>query len=132
MHRYVKHMRKFALLLVLLSTVTYAQQSKRFNARKIASVDTEAPIGLDLMGGDKDGVTVFPNDNNDHILISVAGKASEKKSIVIYNQSGKRVFTTGNCRENTYLVDVSGLSKDLYFIEVMSGPKVYRKKWMRS
>lgn len=128
----VKRMRKIALLLVLLSTATYAQKAKRFNARNIASVDTEAPIGLDLMGGDKDGVTVFPNETNDRILISVAGKASDKKAIVIYNQSGQRVFTTGNCRENTYLVDVSGLRKDLYFIEVLSGPKVYRKKWMRS
>ncbi|MFT3794224.1 T9SS type A sorting domain-containing protein [Flavobacterium sp.] len=125
-------MRKIALLLVLLSTATYAQKNKRFNTRNIASVDTEAPIGLDLMGGDKEGVTVFPNETNDHILISVAGKASEKKSIVIYNQSGQRVFTTGNCRENTYMVDVSGLRKDLYFIEIMSGSNVYRKKWMRS
>lgn len=125
-------MRKLALLLVLLSTASYAQKNQRFIGRNIASVDTEAPIGLDLMGGDKSGVTVFPNENNDHILISVQGKASDKKSIVIYNQSGKQVFTTGNSRENTYMVDVSGLRKDLYFIEVMSGPKVYRKKWMRS
>lgn len=124
-------MRKFALLLVLVSTATFAQKS-RFNNRNVGSVDTVAPIGLDLMGGDKSGVTVFPNENNDHILISVEGKASDKKSIIIYNQSGKQVFTTGNSRENTYMVDVSGLRKDLYFIEVMSGPKVYRKKWMRS
>jgi len=125
-------MRKLALLLILLSTAAYAQKKPRLNSREIASTDTEAPIGLDLMGGKKDGVTVYPNENNDHILISVAGKASEKKSIVIYNQSGQKVFTTGNSRENTYMVDVSGLRKDLYFIEVMSGPKVYRKKWMRS
>ena len=125
-------MRKIVLLLILFSTATYAQKNTRWNNRTIASTDTQAPIGLDLMGGKKDGVTVYPNENNDHILISVSGKPSEKKSIVIYNQSGKQVFTTGNCRENTFLVDVSGLQKELYFIEVMSGPKVYRKKWMRS
>ena len=125
-------MRKFVLLLILLSTAAHAQKNTRWNNKNIASTDTKAPIGLDLMGGKKDGVTVYPNDNNDHILISVGGKPSEKKSIVIYNQSGKQVFTTGNCRENTFLVDVSGLQKELYFIEVMSGPKVYRKKWMRS
>lgn len=125
-------MRKLALLLILLSTAAHAQKNPRFDTRQIASTDAQPPIGLDLMGGDKSGVTVYPNPTNDHILISVEGKRSEKKSIVIYNQSGKQVFTTGNCRENTYLVDVSGLRKDLYFIEVMSGPKVYRKKWMRS
>ncbi len=125
-------MRKFALLLILVSGVSVAQKRPRLDADKIASVDAQAPVGLDLMGGDKDGLTVFPNPTNDHILISVAGKRTEKKSIVIYNQAGTRVFTTGNCRENTYMVDVSGLRKDLYFIEVISGPKVYRKKWMRS
>lgn len=124
-------MRKLALLLVLFSAAVNAQQL-RFNQREVASVDAEAPIGMDLMGGDKDGVTVYPNPSNDHILISVAGKRSEKKSIVIYNQSGKQVFRTGNSGENTYLVDVSGLHKDLYFIEVSSGQNVYRKKWMRS
>ena len=126
-------MRKFALIFLLTTTVaTQAQQVSRINKKDIAMADTKAPIGLDLMAGNKDGVTVFPNENNDHILISVAGKASEKKSIVIYNQSGKMVFKTGNVNENTYLVDVSGLRKDLYFIEVNSGSKVYRKKWMRS
>ncbi len=125
-------MRKTVLLLILVSTAASAQKASRFDVRKTASVDTQAPVGLDLMGGDKDGVTVFPNETNDHILISVAGKRTDKKSIVIYNQSGAKVFTTGNCRENTYMVDVSGLRKDLYFIEVVSGPKVYRKKWMRS
>ena len=126
-------MRKFALIFLLTTAAaTYAQQSSRINKNDIAMADTKAPIGLDLMGGNKDGVTVYPNPNNDHILISVSGKLSDKKSIVIYNQSGKMVFKTGNVNENTYLVDVSGLRKDLYFIEVNSGPKVYRKKWMRS
>lgn len=125
-------MRKFALILILLSTVMHAQQSRRFAAKNIAPVDSEAPIGLDLMGGDKEGVTVYPNPTNDHILISVEGKRADKKSIVIYNQSGQPVFRTGNVRENTYLVDVTGLRKDLYFIEISSGSKVYRKKWMRS
>lgn len=125
-------MKRIALLLILFSTATYAQKNVRLSSRNIASVDTEAPVGLDLMAGNKEGVTVFPNNNNDHILISVAGKLSDKKSIIIYNQSGKAVFKTGNVHENTYLVDVSGLQKDLYFIEINSGPKVYRKKWMRS
>lgn len=126
-------MRKFALIFLLtLAVAAQAQQPLRINPNDIAMADTKAPIGLDLMGGNKTGVTVYPNPNNDHILISVAGKISEKKSIVIYNQAGKMVFKTDNVHENTYLVDVSGLQKDLYFIEINSGPKVYRKKWMRS
>lgn len=124
-------MRKAALILLLFSSAIYAQNPLR-NIDNVAAVDSQAPIGLDLMGGKKEGVTVYPNPNNDHILISVSGKASENKSIVIYNQSGNAVFRKANCRENTYLVDVSGLRKDLYFIEIISGPNVYRKKWMKS
>lgn len=102
------------------------------NSGDIADISEEkAPIGLDLMGGSAKGVTVFPNPSNDHIIISVAGKARDKKSIVIYNSSGKQVFAMGNRAENTFMVDVSGFRKDIYFIEVFSGNQGYRKKWAK-
>lgn len=124
-------MRKLALLFAFISATIYAQNTARFGG-KVDAADTQAPIGLDLMGGKKDGVTVYPNGTNDHILVSVSGKQSEKKAIVIYNGYGQPVFRSGVCYENTYLVDVSGLRKDLYIVEVSSGAKVYRKKWYRN
>lgn len=124
-------MRKIALLFLLFATVAQAQQMNRFHNEATVSSDDAAPIGVDLMYGNKEGVTVFPNATNDHILISVAGKPSAKKSVTIYNSSGTLILRTGT-RENTYLVDVSDLRKDLYFIEVSSGSKIYRKKWYRS
>lgn len=126
-------MRIIALIFSLFALSLNAQTTQRADHdQDLAMVDTKAPLGLDLMYGKKEGVTVFPNAANDHILISVAGKPSEKKSIKIYNGSGQPVFGTGTVHENTYLVDVSGLRKDLYFIEVSSGGQVYRKKWYRS
>jgi hypothetical protein len=124
-------MRKIAILLILFVTAAQAQQMKRFRNEATVAADDAAPIGVDLMYGNKEGVTVFPNASNDHLLISVAGKPSVKKSVTIYNSSGTLILRTGT-RENTYLVDVSDLRKDLYFIEVSSGSKVYRKKWYRS
>lgn len=122
------------LLFFLLFTVTAVQAQKiaRFKNDDIGTTDAEAPIGLDLMAGNKQGVTVYPNAANDHILISVAGKNTDRKSISISDFSGKLVFQTPKSVENTYLVDVSGLKKDLYIVEVCSGGKVYRKKWMRN
>lgn len=131
MHLFETCMRKLALIFLLFVTSPQAQRMARFHNEEVTATDKETPIGLDLMYGKKEGVTVFPNETNDHILISVAGKPSDKKSVVIYNTSGNVVLRTGN-RENTYLVDVSGLKKDLYFIEISSGSKVYRKKWYRS
>ena len=123
-------MRKSLILLFFFVLSAQAQKMSRNN--DIAMADTTAPIGLDLMAGKKSGVTVFPNESNDHILVSVSGKAADKKAIVIYNSYGQPVFRSGTCYENTYLVDVSGLRKDLYIVEVSSGANVYRKKWYRN
>lgn len=125
-------MKKLTVILLLAMATVQAQKNARLSNDVIDSVDVVAPIGLDLMAGNKHGITVFPNANNDHILISVAGKKSERKTITIMDFSGRIVFTTGKSVENTYMVDVSGLKKDLYIIEVWSGGKVYRKKWMRN
>ena len=125
-------MRKLTCLLLLIITTAQAQRMSRLDSGDIDAVDAEAPIGLDLMGGNKQGVTVYPNPANDHILISVAGKKSDRKTISISDFSGRVVFQTQKSVENTYMVDVSGLKKDFYIVEVWSGAKVYRKKWFRS
>lgn len=124
-------MRNHLILLFFISIGVHAQQASRMQ-NDIAMADTAAPIGLDLMYGKKDGVTVFPNAANDRILVSVSGKPADKKSIIIYNGYGQPVFRSGICYENTYMVDVSGLRKDLYIVEVASGAKVYKKKWYRN
>lgn len=125
-------MKKIALLLLFTVTAAQAQKIARFRNDNVAATDTAAPIGLDLMAGNKQGITVYPNPTNDHILISVAGKSTDRKSISISDFSGRLVFQTPKSVENTYLVDVSGLKKDIYIVEVVSGGKVYRKKWMRN
>lgn len=132
LHRSQTNMRKLLPLLLFAVVSVHAQKSGRMSNREMAGVDTKAPIGLDLMGGNKSGVTVYPNADNDHILVSVSGKQSVSKSIAIYDFSGRMVFQTGKSNENTYLVDVSGLKKDTYVVEVASGGKIYRKKWLRS
>ncbi|RZJ28039.1 MAG: T9SS type A sorting domain-containing protein [Flavobacterium sp.] len=93
--------------------------------------DFKTPIGLDLMGGNTKGLTIYPNQNDDYVLISVAGKANEKRQITMTSLTGKQVYKTTNRLENTFMLDTTGLGKGIYVIEVVSGNKVYRKKWSR-
>lgn len=91
----------------------------------------ESPIGLDLMAGNTKGITIYPNPTDDYVLISVAGKSSEKREITMTTLTGKQVCRIGNRRENTFMLDTSGLGKGIYVIRVVSGSKVYTKKWAR-
>lgn len=91
----------------------------------------KTPVGLDLMAGNTKGLTIYPNPTNDYVIISVAGKATEKRQITMTSLTGKQVYRTTNRRENTFMLDTSGLGKGIYVIEVVSGGKVYRKKWAR-
>ncbi|CAM3479622.1 T9SS type A sorting domain-containing protein [Flavobacterium longum] len=91
----------------------------------------ENPIGLDLLGGNTKGITIYPNPTDDFVMISVAGKASEKREILMTTLTGKEVCHLADRRENTFFVDTSGLRKGIYVIKVMSGNKVYTKKWAR-
>jgi hypothetical protein len=92
----------------------------------------KTPIGLDLMGGNTKGITIYPSAENDVVLISVKGDYRERRSIRLSTLSGKQVYRTDGRTENTFLVDTSGLGKGIYVIEVRSGNNVYRKKWARS
>jgi hypothetical protein len=91
----------------------------------------ETPIGLDLMAGNTKGITIYPNQTDDYVLISVAGKPTEKREITMTTLTGKQVYRTANRKENTFMLDTSGLGKGIYVIRVISGSKVYTKKWAR-
>jgi hypothetical protein len=91
----------------------------------------ETPVGLDLMAGNTKGITIYPNPSNDYVLISVAGKPTEKREITMTTLSGKEVYKTAGRKENTFMLDTSGLGNGIYVIRVISGSKIYTKKWAR-
>lgn len=91
----------------------------------------KTPIGLDLMGGNSKGITIYPNQDGDALLVSVVGRTTEKRQISVSTLTGKEVYNTGNREENTFMIDTSGLMKGVYVIRVVSGNKVYTKKWAR-
>ena len=123
-------MKNMTLLLCVLTISMHAQKKSTLNIAE-NSYGNGAVIGLDLMGGNEKGVTILPNPAGDHILISVAGSQREKRQVTFVNSSGQPVLKMANRTENTFMVNVSGFPKGLYFIEVASGSTSYRKKWLR-
>jgi len=116
----------------------YAQPSandvQTDNGRKLnadGSNKFETPIGLDLMGGNTKGITIYPNPTDDFLIISVAGKPVDKREIIMTTLEGKEVLRMGNRKENTFMLDTSTLGKGIYVIRVASGSKIYTKKWAR-
>jgi len=93
--------------------------------------DQSSPIGVDLMAGDSKGVTVFPNPANDHIIVSLAGKPGDKREIRLVSSMGQHILQIPNLRENSYMLDVSRLTKGIYNIEVISKGHVSRNKWVK-
>ncbi len=131
-------MKKLFALLFLTFTAANSQTALLSNVWAAAeTVPVKGPevnkaaLGLDLMGGDTNGVTVFANRTNDHLVVSVQGSPMEKKSLQVANSTGQSVLKMNNRRENTFMLDVSTLRPGLYFIEIRSGGHIYRKKWVR-
>jgi hypothetical protein len=135
-------MRILTVLFCLVVFSVSAQTAPAADSRNITDNGSELnadgtnnfkkPIGLDLMGGNTKGITIYPNPTNDYVIISVAGKATEKREIRMTSLTGKQVYSTSGRKENTFMLDTSGLGKGIYVIEVVSGNKVYRKKWART
>lgn len=123
-------MKKLTLLMCLLALSLNAQKNRTLNIAE-NSHGNGAILGLDLMSGNDKGVTILPSPTGDHILISVAGTQRERRQIVFVDAAGQPVLRMQNRTENTFMVNVSDFPKGLYFIEISSGNRSYRKKWMR-
>lgn len=124
----------FCLLMALAHAQVPGREVMTDNGTKLNPDGTnkfETPIGLDLMGGNARGITIYPNPSGDYLIISVAGKPTEARQITITALTGKQVYRTTNRRENTFMLDTSAIPKGIYSIEVISGGNVYRKKWAR-
>jgi len=117
--------------LLFNATVKASEPATPKSEPKTRNVLAKKPLGLDLMAGNTKGVTIYPNPANDHIIISSAHKANGKNEFTLSNSMGQRILKMDNLTENTFLLDVSGLQKGIYFIEVISGSKVSRTKWIK-
>jgi len=76
-------------------------------------------------------VAIFPNPVNDELRVMSSGFGVTAE-ISIYNVMGERVLIQESRRKiQEEIIDVSKLGSGLYYIEVKSGEKIYRSKFVK-
>ncbi len=68
------------------------------------------------------GLAVFPNPNNGQFTINT--NSSEPKDVMVYDMTGRLVFSMTQTTESTIAVDISSEAKGLYIVKVISGDEV--------
>lgn len=77
----------------------------------------------DLIQGD---ITIYPNPNSGRFIISSSRIIN---SIEIYNLSGERIYTDYNFNKNeTKSINLTNVSKGIYFVKFDTGTKFYSRK----
>ena len=80
----------------------------------------KAPItGIET--GEINHFQMYPNPASDKITIEMGGIQGGEKTITFYNSNGQEVRTNKYSELNTIDIEISDLSKGLYFIEVKTG-----------
>jgi len=118
-----------------------AQQSGNYNvvATDINGCEVEAVINNVIaetklaVGPEVSGqLAIFPNPVNDELRVMSSGFGVTAE-ISIYNVMGERVLIQESRRKiQEEIIDVSKLGSGLYYIEVKSGEKIFRSKFVKS
>jgi len=63
-------------------------------------------------------VKVFPNPAKDILNISFSNKSNNSFEISVYNALGQQIFPLINRKQSQIIIDISGLSNGVYFIQI--------------
>jgi len=94
--------------------------------KRLFPVLVSCPISLitNLTNDKSYGLDVYPNPVNDILLIRNANNLSIKR-ISVFDFSGKRILTVN---ENTDQINLEGIAKGVYVLQIVSEGKSYKKK----
>ncbi|QTE22402.1 T9SS type A sorting domain-containing protein [Polaribacter cellanae] len=82
---------------------------------------SSATAGINNLALEKE-ILAFPTITKDHINIKTA--SNNIQNINVYNVSGQKVIQNKNINKQEYLLDISTLSKGIYFVKVKSNKNV--------
>ena len=88
---------------------------------------TTNPSTASVVDNQIPGLSIYPNPSNSFIKISASEKIT---GVEIYNVIGKKVISISNFNDNK--VDISSLSKGVYFLKVTDGDSVATKKIIKN
>jgi hypothetical protein len=76
-------------------------------------------------------IAIYPNPAvNGKINISLGQAAAKNVQVIIYDNTGKAVFHTTKNAANNITLDLSSLSKGLYFISINSDNKISKSRFI--
>ncbi|HXH20227.1 MAG TPA: T9SS type A sorting domain-containing protein, partial [Chitinophagales bacterium] len=79
----------------------------------------------------KDGVTIYPNPAASWMLIHCRHHAP-LKSIVVYDYSGRKIFSEKTIRFAPFEIAVAGFPDGIYFLEIVFNARVEMMKFVKS
>lgn len=82
--------------------------------------NTEFFQTLGNAGFNADAISMYPNPTSNLVTISNADATQKIAKIVIYEITGKRIYTLDDNLLNTISIDVSGFSSGIYLVELSS------------
>lgn len=80
-----------------------------------------------LENAEENYISVYPNPSIGIFQLTVDNMQLAKGELEIYNVFGKKVYTASNIKQQMQ-IDLSTLSKGIYFIKVYDGTKIYNQK----
>ncbi|MDQ3047767.1 MAG: T9SS type A sorting domain-containing protein [Bacteroidota bacterium] len=76
-------------------------------------------------------MNVFPNPGSENITVSTA-KSLENATVKVITLSGQIILVKSGLSGNSHSIDVSGLAKGIYFIELINEVSVSRQRFIKN
>ncbi|MEZ4906991.1 MAG: T9SS type A sorting domain-containing protein [Saprospiraceae bacterium] len=78
---------------------------------------------------DENSISVYPNPAFNYLYVSLDNPNSEKCSIEIFDESGRRIRKFDYNLEEDFFIDVSSFTSGSYFIRINDGENKIIKKF---
>ena len=90
-------------------------------------VDCPTTVTVEEINVDNNELLIYPNPAADKVNIKME-KEVVISSITVYDFSGKRIIFENNINHNETVIDLQKQPSGIYFFEINSNDKVFRKK----
>lgn len=90
-------------------------------------VDCPTTVAVEEINIDNNEVLIYPNPAADKVSVKME-KEVVISSITVYDFSGKQIIIKNNINHNETVINLQEQSSGIYFFEINSNDKVFRKK----
>lgn len=117
-------------LWVLYSASSLDKTPKPGSILWIDDASVTLPTGINETIADDNSFTIFPNPSSGIFSVQQTNPTREEQVLEVYNLLGEKTATFSNHNHSKFDIDVSHLSKGIYFVKLYTGKKVLSQKIM--